>query len=73
MLLNINITNGRGGPPASEILSRVGMQRGSERQTDVGKEYTKSCDICSRPEKIMNPILVCSSCKVFQLAFFLIF
>ncbi|KAK4742071.1 hypothetical protein SAY87_000072 [Trapa incisa] len=62
MLLNINIT--RGGPSSSEICSQAGMQRGYERNTDVDKEYTKSCDICNRPEKIMNPILVCSSCKV---------
>ncbi|KAK4803240.1 hypothetical protein SAY86_001443 [Trapa natans] len=64
MLLNINVTNGRRGPSSSAILSRAGMQRDSERNTDVGNEYTKACDICSRPEKIMNPILVCSSCKV---------
>lgn len=68
VLLNINITNGRGGPPASETFSREGTQRdSSERHLDFGKEYAKLCDICSRPEKILNPILVCSSCKVIQM------
>ncbi|OWM88465.1 hypothetical protein CDL15_Pgr003877 [Punica granatum] len=63
--LNVNITNGRAGPRASETVSRVGMLRDSaDRHVDFGKEYTKLCDICSRAEKIMNPILVCSSCKV---------
>lgn len=28
------------------------------------KENPKSCDICRRSESLLNPILVCSSCKV---------
>uniref|UniRef100_A0A803M586 PHD finger family protein n=1 Tax=Chenopodium quinoa TaxID=63459 RepID=A0A803M586_CHEQI len=28
------------------------------------KEHPKSCDICRRSESLLNPILVCSSCKV---------
>lgn len=30
----------------------------------ASKEHPKLCDICRRSESLLNPILVCSSCKV---------
>ncbi|XP_039000473.1 LOW QUALITY PROTEIN: uncharacterized protein LOC120126323 [Hibiscus syriacus] len=32
--------------------------------TDFSKGHPRSCDICRRSETILNPILVCSGCKV---------
>ncbi|CAN6587484.1 unnamed protein product [Malus baccata var. baccata] len=32
--------------------------------TDSSKEHPRSCDICRRYETLLNPILVCCSCKV---------
>lgn len=33
-------------------------------ETGMPHELPKSCDICRRSESLLNPILVCSSCKV---------
>ncbi|GMI64851.1 hypothetical protein like AT1G77800 [Hibiscus trionum] len=32
--------------------------------TDFSKGHPRSCDICRRSETVLNPILVCSACKV---------
>ncbi|XP_047179228.1 uncharacterized protein LOC124846061 isoform X1 [Vigna umbellata] len=70
--------NGRAGacsqpmPRAKETLSRVAVTRTSSEKysdfcmptSDFSKEQCKSCDICRRSETILNPILVCSGCKV---------
>ncbi|PHU19878.1 hypothetical protein BC332_11029 [Capsicum chinense] len=32
--------------------------------SDISKDHARTCDVCRRPETILNPILVCSSCKV---------
>ncbi|XP_073043664.1 uncharacterized protein [Primulina eburnea] len=32
--------------------------------SDISKELPRTCDICGRSETILNPILVCSRCKV---------
>ncbi|XP_039166290.1 protein Jade-3-like [Eucalyptus grandis] len=74
----LNSTSGRPGycsqlmPRAREIVPKVGVRKDSlERHSgsiqsalDFSKDHPKSCDIYSRPETLMNPILVCSSCKV---------
>ncbi|XP_028775037.1 uncharacterized protein LOC114731945 isoform X2 [Neltuma alba] len=59
-------------PQAKETLSRGTMFRNSsEKHSDLGlpdadfsKEHPKLCDICRRSETILNPILICSGCKV---------
>ncbi|XP_031273102.1 uncharacterized protein LOC116131586 [Pistacia vera] len=77
-LLKSNSHNGRAGissqvmPRAKETLSRVAVPRVSLEKysdlvhpvSDFSKEHPRSCDICRRSETILNPILVCSSCKV---------
>ncbi|CAI0447743.1 unnamed protein product [Linum tenue] len=74
----LNVSNGTPGLSSQSItrpkgkLSRVTLPRiSSDKYSDfvqsvpeVSKEHPRSCDICRRPETIMNPILVCSSCKV---------
>lgn len=48
-------------------LSKVMSNRYSDVSQLVSgssKGRPRSCDICSRPETLLNPILVCSSCKV---------
>lgn len=32
--------------------------------SDFSKEHPRTCDICRRSETVVNPILVCSGCKV---------
>lgn len=78
-LLKVNTSSGRAGlssqpmPRAKETLSRVAAPRVSSEKfsdfvqsnLDFSKEHGRSCDICRRSETILNPILVCSSCKVF--------
>ncbi|KZV33054.1 hypothetical protein F511_03320 [Dorcoceras hygrometricum] len=32
--------------------------------SDISKELPRTCDVCRRSETILNPILVCSRCKV---------
>ncbi|KAI4337757.1 hypothetical protein L6164_016134 [Bauhinia variegata] len=59
-------------PRAKEILPRVAVARTSSEKysdfghptSDISKEHPRSCDICRRAESMLNPILVCSSCKV---------
>ncbi|KAM6542936.1 hypothetical protein CsatB_007383 [Cannabis sativa] len=77
-MMKLNTTSGRFGggsqliPRAKETLQRVAAPRISlEKQTDFAeslvdfsKEHPRSCDICRRSETILNPILVCCSCKV---------
>ncbi|XP_057490593.1 uncharacterized protein LOC130776403 isoform X2 [Actinidia eriantha] len=77
-LSNVNPLAGRAGlyfqqmPRAKETLSKLAAPRvSSEMKSDFGqsisdlcKEHPRTCDICGRSETILNPILVCSSCKV---------
>ncbi|KAK7353135.1 hypothetical protein VNO80_18575 [Phaseolus coccineus] len=77
-LLKSDNLNGRTGacsqpmPRAKETLSRVAVTRTSSEKysdfcmptSDFSKEQCKSCDICRRSETILNPVLVCSGCKV---------
>ncbi|KAK7282765.1 hypothetical protein RIF29_11801 [Crotalaria pallida] len=77
-LLKLDTLSGRTGacsqpmPRAKETLSRVAVTRtSSEKYSDFGlstsnvsKEQPKSCDICRRSETMLNPILVCSGCKI---------
>ncbi|RDY04519.1 hypothetical protein CR513_11762 [Mucuna pruriens] len=77
-LLKLETLNGRTGacsqpmPRAKETLSRVAVTRTSSEKysdfcmptSDFSKEQCKSCDICRRSETMLNPILVCSGCKV---------
>ncbi|PSS31771.1 Protein Jade-1 like [Actinidia chinensis var. chinensis] len=77
-LSNVNPLAGRAGlyfqqmPQAKETLSKLVAPRvSSEMKSDFGqsisdlcKEHPRTCDICGRSETILNPILVCSSCKV---------
>lgn len=64
-------------PRAKETFPRVAVPRVSVEKhsgvvhsgSDISKEHPRSCDICRRSETMLNPILVCSSCKVFFLAF----
>ncbi|CAI0446121.1 unnamed protein product [Linum tenue] len=74
----LNVSSGRPGlsslsiPCPKGTLSRVALPRiSSDKYSDfvqsvpeVSKEHPRSCDICRRPETILNCILVCSSCKV---------
>eukprot|EP00257_Ricinus_communis_P013951 XP_015571517.1 uncharacterized protein LOC8274307 isoform X1 [Ricinus communis] len=73
-----NISIGRAGissqlmPRPKETLSRVAVPRNSSEKysdsvqsgSEFSKEHPRSCDICRRSETVLNPILVCSSCKV---------
>jgi hypothetical protein len=77
--MNLNTSIGRSGtssqlmPRAKETLSRVAAPRISLEKhsdfvhsiSDLSKEHPRSCDVCRRSETMLNPILVCSSCKVF--------
>uniref|UniRef100_A0A2N9FXG7 PHD-type domain-containing protein n=1 Tax=Fagus sylvatica TaxID=28930 RepID=A0A2N9FXG7_FAGSY len=77
-LTNLNTSSGRSGigsqlmPRAKETLPRVAASRTSSEKhsdfvnlvSDLSKENPRSCDICRRSETILNPILVCSNCKV---------
>ncbi|KAL6177030.1 hypothetical protein ACLB2K_053662 [Fragaria x ananassa] len=59
-------------PRAKETFPRVAVPRVSLEKhsgavhsgSDISKEHPRSCDICRRSETMLNPILVCSSCKV---------
>jgi len=79
--LKLGALSGRTGPcsqpmpRAKETLSRVAVTRASSEKysdfslprSDISKEQRKSCDICRRFENVLNPILVCSGCKVLGL------
>lgn len=75
-VMKLNTSSGRSSqlmPRAKETLPRVAVPRISLEKhsgfvhsvTDFSKEHPRSCDICRRSETLLNPILVCSSCKVF--------
>ncbi|XP_073052740.1 uncharacterized protein [Primulina eburnea] len=59
-------------PRVKETLSMSAVARSSLDTTydtfnlasDISKELPRTCDICRRSETILNPILVCSRCKV---------
>ncbi|KAA8538560.1 hypothetical protein F0562_028246 [Nyssa sinensis] len=77
-MFKVNTFSGRAGlysqqnPRAKETLSRLAVARVSSENnsdfvlptSDFGKEHPRTCDICRRSETILNPFLVCSSCKV---------
>nr|ADN34161.1 phd finger protein [Cucumis melo subsp. melo] len=50
-------------PRAKETPTKVALPKTS-LESDFCKEHARSCDICRRPETMLKPILVCSSCKV---------
>lgn len=80
-MMKLNASSGMSGscsqliPRAKETFPRVAVPRISfekhsdfaQTVADISKEHPRSCDICRRSETILNPILVCSSCKVFSL------
>ncbi|XP_075515927.1 LOW QUALITY PROTEIN: uncharacterized protein LOC142550746 [Primulina tabacum] len=59
-------------PRVKETLSTSAVARSSLDTTcdtfnlasDISKELPRTCDICRHSETILNPILVCSRCKV---------
>ncbi|XWS21574.1 hypothetical protein CRYUN_Cryun30bG0066000 [Craigia yunnanensis] len=75
-VLKLNASVGRlaisSQPRAKDALSRNAVPRiSSENYSDIiqsvsdfSKEHPRSCDICRRSETVLNPILVCSGCKV---------
>lgn len=62
-------------PRAKETLSRLGTTRVSSEKnydavytnSDFSKDHPRTCEICRRSETILNPILICTSCKVHNL------
>lgn len=85
-MMKLNTSSGRSGtcsqliPRAQEALHRGAMPRISlekhsdfaQSVTDFSKEHPRSCDICRRSETILNPILVCSGCKVNSLVGYIV-
>ncbi|KAF5942328.1 hypothetical protein HYC85_019970 [Camellia sinensis] len=78
-LLKMNTLTGRAGlysqhmPRVKETLPKLAVPRVSSEMnsdfvhsvsSDFSKEHSRSCDICRRNETVLNPILVCSRCKV---------
>ncbi|XP_040969610.1 uncharacterized protein [Gossypium hirsutum] len=75
-VLKLNASVGRAGinsqTRAKDALSRNAVSRTSSEKysdivqsvTDFSKGHPRSCDICRRSETVLNPILVCSGCKV---------
>ncbi|KAL1533687.1 hypothetical protein AAHA92_33540 [Salvia divinorum] len=59
-------------PRAKETTSRSAVVRSSSdvnadsaRSTsELSKDHPRTCDVCRRPETALNPVLVCSSCKI---------
>ncbi|XVF39427.1 hypothetical protein PTKIN_Ptkin01aG0033700 [Pterospermum kingtungense] len=76
--LKLNGSGGRAGTSsqlrAKDALSRNAVPKiSSQKYSDIvqsvsdkdfSKEHPRSCDICRRSETLLNPILVCSGCKV---------
>lgn len=66
-------------PRAKETTSRSAVARSSfdinsdsaRAASEMSKDHPRTCDICRRPETALNPVLVCSSCKVLTLNVFL--
>ncbi|KAH6763750.1 hypothetical protein C2S51_014999 [Perilla frutescens var. frutescens] len=77
-LLKINSSDVRPGfysklnPRAKETISRSAIARSSfdinsdsaQSTSGFSKDHPRTCDICRRPETALNPVLVCSSCKI---------
>lgn len=77
-LMKASTYSGRSGsysqqmPRAKETLSKLAVPRiSSELKSGVvqpvsnfNREHARTCDICMRPDTFLNPILVCSGCKV---------
>ncbi|XAR62626.1 hypothetical protein NMG60_11017460 [Bertholletia excelsa] len=77
-LLKANTSTGRDGiysqqmPCVKETLSKLAVSWVSsdtkpdsvQSKSDFSKEHSRICDICRRSETVLNPILLCSSCKV---------
>ncbi|CAL5414441.1 unnamed protein product [Camellia sinensis] len=78
-LLKMNTLTGRAGlysqhmPRVKETLPKLAVPRVSSEMnsdfvhsvsSDFSKEHSRTCDICRRNETVLNPILVCSRCKV---------
>ncbi|XP_038715589.1 uncharacterized protein LOC120009189 isoform X2 [Tripterygium wilfordii] len=77
-LMKLNNSSGRIGtssqlmPRPKETLSRVAVPRISTEKyfdyvqsvSDFSKDHPRSCDVCRRFDTMLNPILVCSGCKV---------
>ncbi|XP_057785158.1 uncharacterized protein LOC131002701 isoform X2 [Salvia miltiorrhiza] len=59
-------------PRAKETTSRSAVARSSSdinsdsarSASEFSKDHPRTCDICRRPETALNPVLVCSSCKI---------
>ncbi|CAA0809914.1 PHD finger family protein [Striga hermonthica] len=55
-----------------ETVTRLAVARSLDKNGDSGhlassdnpKDRPKTCDVCRRRETVLNPVLVCSSCKV---------
>lgn len=77
-VLKLGSSRMRGGQPtvsvprAKDTHSSLGLPKVmSDRYSDLSlvasgspKGHPRSCDICGRPESLLNTVLVCSSCKV---------
>lgn len=59
-------------PRAKETVARSAVVRSSfdinsdsaQSASDFSKDHPRTCDICKRPETALNPVLICSSCKI---------
>ncbi|KAG8378328.1 hypothetical protein BUALT_Bualt08G0126000 [Buddleja alternifolia] len=76
-LLKMNVSDARTGfyshlnPRVRETISRSGTRSSFDKNSDsfqlasdFSKDHPRTCDICRRSETLLNPILVCLSCKV---------
>ncbi|XP_052885496.1 uncharacterized protein LOC108486155 isoform X4 [Gossypium arboreum] len=73
-ILKLNACAGRAGislqqrsKDAWDAVPRISSGKYSDivqSVSDFSKEHPRSCDICRRSETLLNPILVCSGCKV---------
>lgn len=50
-------------PTAMRILPETNSDL-VQLSSDILKDHARTCDVCRRSETILNPILVCTSCKV---------
>ncbi|KAF6155503.1 hypothetical protein GIB67_017858 [Kingdonia uniflora] len=66
--LKVNASGGRIGlmPRAKETLSKLaGTTISTQKHSDgLLEEHPQLCDICRRPETVLNPIIICCICKV---------
>ncbi|KAL1164114.1 hypothetical protein V6Z11_A06G048100 [Gossypium hirsutum] len=73
-ILKLNACAGRAGislqqrsKDAWDAVPRISSGKYSDivqSVSDFSKEHPRSCDICRRSETLLNPIFVCSGCKV---------